>query len=219
MVPAPPPVSLPASMTWRYAVSGQWRGLPVHGDALLAWQHDETSYEASFALAAVPLSARQQHSAGTLGAEGLRPRRFAERQRSEQATHFDRGRDRIAFSSNRPEAALRAGAQDRVSVLVQLAAVVAGDPARFEAGTSVALQVAGTRDAPEWVFMVEGTEALALPAGDVQSLKLARAPLHEFDARLEVWLAPGLDYAPVRLRLTPPNGDWLDLQWSGTDKR
>jgi len=27
-----------------------------------------------------------------------------------------------------------------------------------------------------------------------------------------------MDYAPVRLRLTQPNGDWVDQQWSSTDK-
>jgi hypothetical protein len=34
-----------------------------------------------------------------------------------------------------------------------------------------------------------------------------------------VWLAPGKAYAPVRLRLTQPNGDWADHQWSATDSR
>jgi hypothetical protein len=53
----------------------------------------------------------------------------------------------------------------------------------------------------------------------VRVLKLTRAPRREYDPRLELWLAPGQAYALARLRLTPPNGDWLDLQWSGTDKR
>ena len=78
------------------------------------------------------------------------------------------------------------------------------------------MQVAGTRVAEPWRFVVERWEAIDLPAGPVRALKLTRSPAREYDLRMEVWLAP--DYGPVRLRLTPPNGDWLDLQWSGTDK-
>ncbi|HEY1229721.1 MAG TPA: hypothetical protein VGF26_20620, partial [Ramlibacter sp.] len=42
--PTPPrtatsPVSLPAGATWRFTATGQWRGAPVTGAAVLAWQH------------------------------------------------------------------------------------------------------------------------------------------------------------------------------------
>ena len=50
------------------------------------------------------------------------------------------------------------------------------------------------------------------------TLKLTRNPRKEFDIKVELWLAPGMDYVPVRLRLTQPNGDWLDQQWSSTDR-
>ncbi|WP_427914314.1 DUF3108 domain-containing protein [Ramlibacter sp. MMS24-I3-19] len=212
-------VTIPASITWRYAASGQWRGSPVAGDATLAWLHEGSRYEAAFTLAAPPLPAREQHSAGDVAADGLRPRRFAERQRSEQAAHFDRDAGRIAFSSNRPQASLQPGGQDRLSLLVQLPALAGAHPERFAPGMAVSLQVAGTREADEWRFTVEGAEDLALPAGTVHALRLTRVARGLYDPRLELWLAPGHDYALVRLRLTPPGGDWLDLQWSGTDKR
>jgi len=213
------PVSIPASARWRYAVIARWRGMEVHGTAALDWQHDATSYEASLVLTAPPLQARTQRSTGELAPDGLRPLRFSDRLRSEEATHFEPAQGRITFSSNRPDVALQAGAQDRLSVLVQLMALVAASPGRFVPGASAALQVAGTRDADEWRFTVDGMEDVALAAGTVRALKLTRAPRREYEPRLEVWLAPGETYAPARLRLTPPNGDWLDLQWSGTDKR
>jgi len=216
---APATVSVPPSATWRYDVTAHWRGIPVSGGAVLAWRQDGSTYDASMVLDAPPLQARTQRSTGTLADDGLRPSRFSDRVRSEEATHFDRAQDRITFSSNRPDVALQPGAQDRLSVLVQLAAVVAGHADRFVPGTSVTLQVAGTRDADAWQFTVEAVERLAIGATALDTLKLTRAPRGEYDSRLELWLAPGQAYAPVRLRLTPPNGDWLDLQWSGTDKR
>ena len=49
-----------------------------------------------------------------------------------------------------------------------------------------------------------------LPYGDLPSLKLNRNPRKEFDQRIELWLAPSLDYLPVRLRITNANGDSVD---------
>jgi hypothetical protein len=46
----------------------------------------------------------------------------------------------------------------------------------------------------------------------------ARQPRRQYDQSIELWLAPGMDYAPVRLRLTQPNGDSADYQWSSTDR-
>ncbi len=214
----PMPVVLPAPARWRYAVTARRRGLAVAGEAQLDWRHDGRSYEAVLQVSAPPLPARIQRSTGDLGPEGLAPLRFSERLRGEQAAHFDRVRGRIVFSGNQPEAALPAGAQDRLSVLLQLAALVAGDPARFVPGATVTLATVTTRETGDGPFRVEGREELALPAGPITTLKLVRPPRHEYDVRLEVWLVPGRDYGPVRLRLTAPNGDWLDLQGSGTDK-
>jgi hypothetical protein len=52
----------------------------------------------------------------------------------------------------------------------------------------------------------------------VQAVRLLRNPRKEYDVKVELWLAPGAAYAPVRLRLTQPNGDWVDQQWSSTDR-
>jgi len=83
----------------------------------------------------------------------------------------------------------------------------------------VAIPTATTREAQAWVFRVIGEEILALPGGALAALKLERPPRREFDQRVELWLAPGLDYAPVRLRLTNPDGGWVDQRWSSTDRR
>jgi len=101
---------------------------------------------------------------------------------------------------------------------VQLAMLVAGEPARFPPGTQVAIPTASTREAEEWVFRVEGEEDLDLPGGPMRALKLERLPRKEFDQKVELWLAPRKDYAPVRLRLTNPDGGSVDQRWTSTDK-
>jgi hypothetical protein len=215
---APSPAALPASARFHYEAELKVRGLTVPGRADLQWRHDGAQYEARLEIGAALVPSRVQHSAGRIGPQGLEPLRFAERFRGEAATHFDRTQGRIVFSSNRPDAELLAGAQDRLSVLLQLAALVAADPARYPPGSAIVLPVAGTRESEPWTFQVEGLEDLPLAAGTASALKLVRQPRKEYDSQVELWLAPRLDYAPLRLRLTYANGDSLDLRWSSTDK-
>ena len=164
------------------------------------------------------LPSRVQRSQGRITPEGLAPSYFADRSRGEQATHFDREKGRIVFSNNRPEAALASGMQDRLSLMLQLAALVAGRPERYPAGTQIDVPTVSTREAEIWTFVVVGEDELQLPGGAVRALKLQRLPRKEFDVKVELWLAPRMDYAPVRVRLTNPNGDTVDQRWSSTDK-
>jgi hypothetical protein len=209
---------IPASVRLHYKVMAQSRGLNWQADGELQWRHDGQSYEARLAVRAPLLPTRTQQSTGSITPQGLAPLRFSDKGRTEEAAHFQRDQGKVTFSSNRPDSALLAGGQDRLSVLLQLGAMIAGAPAKFPPATSIAIQTAGTRDAEPWHFTVEGEETLQLPGGTLSALKLTRNPRKEFDQRVELWLAPGMDYVPVRLRLTQPNGDWVDQQWSSTDR-
>ena len=73
-------------------------------------------------------------------------------------------------------------------------------------------------DLAGFVRHVEREEDLALPGGTVKALKLQRLPRREYDQKVELWLSPRMDYAPVRIRLTSPNGDTVDQRWASTDK-
>jgi hypothetical protein len=221
----PAATPLPASITaWpsavlHYEVDARSRGILLAGSARLDWQQDGSRYEARLELSAPGLRPRVQQSTGEIGPAGLLPERFSDRSRSEQAAHFDRAGGRIVFSNNQPDAPWQPGMQDRLSVILQLAMLASAQPARFAPGTEIAIPTAGTREAGEWIFRVLGEESLQLPGGEVQALRLERLPRREYDQKVELWLAPGLAYAPVRLRLTNPDGGWVDQRWSSTDRR
>lgn len=210
--------TIPGSMRLRYKVSAHSRNQLWQGDGELHWRHDGEQYEARLEVSSFLLPTRTQRSTGRITADGLAPSRFSDKSRGEQAAHFERDQGKVVFSGNQPEVPLLPGAQDRLSVLMQLGALIAGNPTKFRADATIAIQTASTRDAEQWIFTVEGEEQLQLPGGTLATLKLTRAPRREFDQKVELWLAPGMDYVPVRLRLTQPNGDWLDQQWWSTDK-
>ena len=210
--------SVPPSARYHYDVIAQAKGITLHGSALLEWRNDGHEYEAQLSLSAPFIRTRTQRSTGLVTPQGLAPVRFSDKSRSEEAAHFDRENGKVVFSTNKPEAALESGAQDRLSIVLQLGALMAAEPSRYPAGTAITLQTASTKEAEPWTFTVEGPETLDLPGGRLSAMRLLRSPRKEYDVKVELWLAPGAAYAPVRLRLTQPNGDWVDQQWSSTDR-
>jgi hypothetical protein len=206
-------VGLPTPVNLFYDAEGVAKGFTWHAKSELHWQQDGQDYQLRMEVSAFLVGSRTQTSTGRLGPLGLQPLRFGDKPRSaEQAAHFDYDQGRIVFSSNAPQATLAPGAQDRLSVFVQLGALLAGDPARYPEGASISVQTVGTRDAEDWLFTVAGHEELQLPVGPQATVRLERAPRKDYDTRVQVWFAPALGFLPVRMRITQQNGDYVDQQ-------
>ncbi len=224
--PAPPPPpprekspsfridGLPASVKLGYKVEANKFPYSLNGE--LSWRHTDGHYLASLSFGAFGQT-RTQTSRGRIADQGLLPERFSDKFRSEVAAHFNQDQARVTFSANTPDAPLLGGAQDRLSVLIQLASLVAGAPERFEAGTTLTIQTIGPRDADLWLFTVGQLETLALPGGTMQGLKLTRNPRHQYDQQVDIWLAPQLAYLPARIRITEANGDYIDQKWATSE--
>jgi hypothetical protein len=210
-------LKVPPSVKLDFTVTGQQGVQPMSGVfGELIWLQDGSQYNARLALRVLFRTIRSRTSVGRVGPGGLEPERFSDTRRSEVATHFVRESGQIVFSSTTTPAPLQPGAQDELSVILQLSALLAGDPARHGPGSSFSVQTAGTRDAEVWSFSVDGDEAQATPAGEFRARKLTRLPRKPFDRKIELWLAPELGWLPVRIRQTEPNGDWADLQLRST---
>jgi Protein of unknown function (DUF3108) len=208
----------PDSALLKYQVQGQAKGFNYWASAELNWQQDGKSYDARLEVSAFMLGSRVQMSKGTLGAEGIMPTRFSDKTRSELAAHFQRDKGIISFSANSPDTTLLKGAQDRLSVVLQLSSLLAADPTRFPMGTMLSFQTVSQREAEVWQFLVEKEELLQLPFGEMGAIKLNRQPRREFDQHIEIWFAPTLGYLPVRLRITNANGDFVDQLLSKAEK-
>jgi hypothetical protein len=201
---------IPASIKLVYEV--QTNKFPYSLNGELVWISANGGYEASLMFGAFGQK-RIQTSRGQIGAEGLMPERFSDKFRSELAAHFNRRQGKVTFSANTPDAPLLAGAQDRLSVLIQLAALVASAPERYSSATTLTIQTIGPRDADLWLFTVGGTDTLTLPGGSVEVIKLTRNPRQAYDQQVDIWLAPSLGYLPARIRITEGSGDYVDLKW------
>ncbi len=210
------PQGLPGSIKLIYKVEAN--KFPYSLNAELVWQQDAAHYFASLQVGAFG-QYRTQTSRGAFGPRGLMPERFSDKYRSEVAAHFNWPTHQVTFSANTPTVVLQDGAQDRMSILIQLAALVASAPERYRPGTSLTLQTVGPRDADVWLFTVGEAEDLQVPsdpAGNIATLKLTRQPRQLYDQKMELWLAPALGYLPARIRLQEANGDFLDQRWFAT---
>jgi len=209
---------IPAPIFLKYQVLGMSKQMNYSAWAEFSWQHDGQRYDSKLEVGAFLLGSRSQTSQGTLGAEGLMPQRFGDKFRTEVASHFQRDKGVVSFSNNAPEVPLLKGAQDRLSVVMQIAALLSADPERYPVGTMLSFQTVATRDAEVWLFLVEKAETLQLPYGEVSTIKINRKPRKEFDQTIELWFAPSIDYLPVRLRVTNANGDFVDQQLRKVEK-
>lgn len=189
---------------------------PYRLSSELLWRNNGDSYSTRLRFSAFG-QARVQTSRGRIGETGLAPERFSDKYRSEVAAHFNYTQGKVTFSANTPDAPLLAGAQDRLSVLIQLGAILGSEPERFTPGVTLTIPTVGPRNAELWLFEVVGTEALTLPGGAIDAVKLERLPRELYDQKVELWLSPRLSYLPARIRITESNGNSIDQQWQATE--
>ncbi len=216
-LPLIPLGALPSSTLMSYNMTGMSKGLTYYANGELRWQHNASAYALSLSVKALFLGARQWKSVGQLSATGLAPVRFSDHWRSERASHFDRENQRVVFSSNAPTAALEPGAQDQISLYLQMAAAMAGDPLRFQPGTRLQIQTATLRDALPWLLTLEAQENLKLDNQTLATLKWVCQPRNRFDAQVTFWLAEKYAWLPVRIKITQTNGDYIDLLLKGQE--
>lgn len=215
---APPsaPISLPGSLRLKYEIKGEVSGLGYSASGELLWLHDGLTYDARLSVTHFLLGTRSQSSSGQITPEGLAPKRFGDKVRSEVAAHFERDKGKVIFSANTPSVDLQPGAQDQLSIFMQIASLLAGDPSRYPVGSAFEMQAVGGRDADTWRFVIESEESLALPGvvpgGEQKTLRIKRPAHQVHDITVELWLAPALSYLPARIRLTQTNGNFVDQQ-------
>ncbi|PUE12827.1 hypothetical protein B9Z33_04845 [Limnohabitans sp. T6-20] len=215
-----PPIplgALPPPVLLSYRLTGQEKGLTYYANGELRWQHNAAAYALSLSVKAFLVGSRHWRSQGEITGAGLAPTRFSDSWRNERAAHFDRANNRVVFSNNAPVAALEPGAQDQISLYVQLAAAMAGDPQRFQPGTRLQVQTATLKDALPWLLTLEPPETLTLDGQALPTVKWVCQPRNRFDAKVEFWVSPRHAWMPVRIRITQVSGSFIDLLLRGQE--
>lgn len=201
---------MPPAITLNYDMSyGRWSGT---GE--MQWRPTASGYELRLEGRVAGLKLLSWASQGAIDKAGIAPVRFTDQRarKSAVAANFQREAGKITFSGNPAEYPLLQGSQDRLSWMLQLAAIAQADAKRLAAGQKIALYVVGAKgDADLWTFRVEGREDITAGDTPMPAVKLLREPRKPHDTRVEVWLAPGLHHLPVQARLTS-EGSTMELR-------
>ncbi|RJF97613.1 DUF3108 domain-containing protein [Noviherbaspirillum saxi] len=225
-IAAPPvkqKVNLPPSAELSYTIKAKQKGIAVEGDALMRWSVTPSTFSASNEARAMLIGKiLDARSEGGIDAFGLAPTAFVEKRlrRQPTTTSFDRAARTISFSDSDRRYPIQGGEQDRNSVIWQLVSVARATPARFKPGYAWKVFVAGQRDADEWSFQVVKQETIRTPLGNINSLHLQRVPTPDSkDQHLDVWLAPSMEWYPVRVRYSEDDGDFIEQNLQQVTKK
>ena len=205
--------SLPPSADLSYTIKARQKGMSLNGDALVQWRQGDGKYSiATESHAGIFGKILENRSEGTVDSYGLAPATFHEKRFRKEATTatFRRDVKTITFNKGDESYPIKGGEQDRTSAPWQLAAVARSAPDKFTPGSEWAFFVAGRRDAEPWVFKVVGREPLQTGMGELEAVHFTKSPPKgDQGQHVDLWLAPSLDWYPVRI-LFDDDGDTVD---------
>lgn len=204
----------PPSTRLTYTVSGEFRG-PVQGSAVVEWLRAGSRYQVRMDVTAGLLFSRRVSSEGEITAEGLQPRRYDEetkvvlRDARRLTIWLDGDRVRLPGGAELPRPA---GVQDSASQFVQMTWLFTTRPQLLERGRTVEMPLALPRRVEPWTYEVLETEFLHTPAGVVPAVHVKpRREGRGNELTAEMWVAPSLQYLPVRLLIRQDASTYIDL--------
>ena len=156
----------PADLTYETSyVRGGEGGEAISGRTTLAWRHDKHYYQANWVEHNVQLGSNSYLSTGAVAPQGLAPVTGSWDQSAREKTLFDYTQQVAIVTPPGATTAVRvpiqAGVQDRISAVLHLGALLAGQPERFPTGTRVQLPLIVGDHVENWAFTVQGEEKVS----------------------------------------------------------
>lgn len=215
------PFDLPPSADLQYSVKARQSGFMLDGSNSMTWQAGEGRYSIHTETRAMVLGKiLTAGSEGRVGDYGLAPDTYTEKRvrRDATTTSFDRNAQVVNFSASKESHPLAGGEQDRSSIVWQLISHARAAPKKFAAGSEWQYLVVGPSDADAWTFKVGKTEKIGTPLGLFNAVRLTRVS-GKRGQQLDIWLAPALDWYPVRIRQTEEDGDYIEQTLESVSKK
>ena len=217
--PARQSIEWPPSTRLSYALTGDYRG-PVKGQAQVEWLRSGRRYQVrmdvSVGPAFAPLLSRRVSSEGEITADGLRPHRYDEETRvalgepRRLTIWLDSDRVRLPSGGAVPRPA---SVQDSASQFVQMTWLFTTQPQRLQAGQTIEFALALPRRVEPWIYEVGEPETLVTTAGPVEAVHVRprREARPGGELLAEFWVAPSLQYLPVRILIRQGDQSYVDL--------
>jgi hypothetical protein len=209
----------PTDTRLTYQLSGQFRG-PLYGDATVQWQREGAKYQVRLDVRIQVFGTQVITSQGDVTPDGLVPRAYEELRPGKR--RFAQLGDEVIVLENGRTLPRPPGVQDTVSQFVEFSQRFATGKDVLEVGRSVSVWLARPGGLDQWTYDIVDRVTLRTPKlGDVEAfhLKPQSIPNPRGNITAEMWIAPSLQYLPVRIKVVMGNEAWLDLIVDHIDQR
>lgn len=213
----PPPTRL------SYTVTGNYRG-PMEGAAQVEWRRQDSHYQVRVTVGVGAVAERRMLSDGELTPDGLKPHRYDQetdlpfKGTRRETVRFDGDTITLATGKTVPT---MPGVQDAASQFVQLTWFFLTHPDRLQPGQEVAFPLALPRRAGSWRYQVLPPEPMALKVGALWAYPLKPLPgsIKPNEVAVQMWIAPTLQYLPVRITMNWRDEATLDMVLDGAPQQ
>jgi hypothetical protein len=200
-------------------VEGYFRG-EAYGNAKVEWIKQGERYQvhvdASIGPSFAPLGSQRWTSEGVITPEGLAPERFESinklliKSAPAKVVNFSASEVELPSGEKVPKLP---GVQDPSSHYIQLAYQFIQHPEKLAVGNVIEVPMAWTRRQEMIFYDVMLEEDLDTPLGKLHAFKLKPRRMNDTkgDVLAEIWLAPALQYLPIRMYLRQGPENYLDM--------
>lgn len=201
----------PTDTRLTYQLTGYFRG-PLVGDARVLWQREGDRYQVRLDVS-IPLFGTQVlTSQGAVAPDGLLPRAYEELRPGKR--RFAQLGDEVVVLENGRTLPRPPGVQDTASQFMELSQRFATGKDVLEVGRTVTVWLARPGGLDQWTYDIVERATLRTPQlGELEAfhLKPRGIPNPRGNISAEMWIAPSLQYLPVRIKVVMGEEAWLDL--------
>ena len=215
--PPRPSFDWPPSTRLTYTLVGQNQSANLFGHAAVEWRRDGAHYQVQFDIHITPFIDQHMLSDGRIVGDGLSPRRYDESfsmpLQDARVRKIEFGDDDVTLNNGTRVAKLPM-TQDGASQFVQFVWMFATHPDLLKPGNVVDIPLALTSSLRRWRYEVVGTETLPMSFGPIDAVHLKPildGPRRANEYPFEIWVAPSLQYLPVRILVKTNERTYADL--------
>jgi hypothetical protein len=202
--------SWPVDTRLSYRLTGWYRG-ELTGTARVQWLRQKDRYETRIDLDLGVLG-MQFLSQGDVTADTLAPRAYQE-SRPNRTRIVQLGPENVVLNDGRT-VIKPPGVQDTASQFVELSHRFSTGKEKLVVGGTTSVWLARPGGVDLWTYDIVSRDVLpTAQLGAVEAFHLKPRPIPDARGNIyaEIWLAPALQYLPVRIRITQPPDSFVDI--------
>ena len=201
--------------TWHYRVSTAYFGDSITRAEMRFEPLAKQGYRASLVVRVAGQSLVRMQAQGQIQGAQLLPTSYEERVLGSRSA-VQQKNGQVIFQAGKQRYPAPEGLLDSVSLNAQLQQWLASGALPAQAGASRDVWLMRPEGIFHWRYTVADVGQMTHPElGRIAVVHIIPQALGKGTAQSELWFAPSLGYAPVRIKMQLLDHSWVDMNWTG----